>query len=98
MVCFDKLSNDQAHPQAVGRRLVSKPAISACSQPGRLSVRHGAITHSDRAGDSAATTAAGLTDSHHFVAVRAEGLNPYDPAVIVAIDLVRWEISLCALQ
>jgi hypothetical protein len=23
------------------------------------------------------------------------GLNPDDPAVIAAIDLVRWELSLC---
>jgi hypothetical protein len=27
-------------------------------------------------------------------AVRAEGLDPDDPAVVVAIDLVRWELSL----
>jgi hypothetical protein len=25
---------------------------------------------------------------------RIEGLNPDDPAVIAAIDLVRWELSL----
>jgi hypothetical protein len=25
---------------------------------------------------------------------RAEGLDPDDPAVIAAIDLVRWELSL----
>jgi hypothetical protein len=27
-------------------------------------------------------------------ALQAEGLNPDDPAVIAAIDLVRWELSL----
>jgi hypothetical protein len=27
-------------------------------------------------------------------AIRAEGLEPDDPAVIAAIDLVRWELSL----
>jgi hypothetical protein len=27
-------------------------------------------------------------------ALRAEGLDPDDPAVIAAIDLVRWELSL----
>jgi len=27
-------------------------------------------------------------------AIRAEGLDPDDPAVIAAIDLVRWELSL----
>jgi hypothetical protein len=27
-------------------------------------------------------------------ALRAEGFNPDDPAVIAAIDLVRWELSL----
>jgi len=28
--------------------------------------------------------------------LRIEGLNPDDPAVIAAIDLVRWELSLGA--
>jgi hypothetical protein len=27
-------------------------------------------------------------------ALRDEGLDPDDPAVIAAIDLVRWELSL----
>ena len=27
-------------------------------------------------------------------ALRDEGLDPNDPAVIAAIDLVRWELSL----
>ena len=27
-------------------------------------------------------------------ALRAEGFEPDDPAVIAAIDLVRWELSL----
>jgi hypothetical protein len=27
-------------------------------------------------------------------ALRDEGLDPNDPAVITAIDLVRWELSL----
>jgi hypothetical protein len=27
-------------------------------------------------------------------ALRDEGLNPDDPTVIAAIDLVRWELSL----
>jgi hypothetical protein len=26
--------------------------------------------------------------------IEAEGLNPDNPAVIAAIDLVRWELSL----
>jgi hypothetical protein len=26
--------------------------------------------------------------------VRAEGLDPDDPAVVAAIDMVRWELSL----
>jgi hypothetical protein len=33
-------------------------------------------------------------ESEEAEAVRAEGLNPDDPAVIAAIDLVRWELSL----
>ena len=28
------------------------------------------------------------------IAVRAEGLDPDDPAVVAAIDMVRWELSL----
>jgi hypothetical protein len=28
------------------------------------------------------------------IALRAEGFNPDDPAVVAAIDLVRWELSL----
>jgi hypothetical protein len=27
-------------------------------------------------------------------AIRAEGLDPDDPAVVAAIDMVRWELSL----
>jgi hypothetical protein len=27
-------------------------------------------------------------------AIRAEGLDPDDPAVVTAIDLVRWELSM----
>jgi hypothetical protein len=27
-------------------------------------------------------------------AIRAEGLNPDDPAVRAAFDLVRWELSM----
>ena len=30
-------------------------------------------------------------------ALRAEGLDPDDPAVVVAIDLVRWELSLAGV-
>jgi hypothetical protein len=33
-------------------------------------------------------------DAEEAEAVRAEGLDPNDPAVIAAIDLVRWELSL----
>jgi hypothetical protein len=33
-------------------------------------------------------------DAEEAQAVRAEGLDPDDPAVIAAIDLVRWELSL----
>ena len=29
-------------------------------------------------------------------AVRAEGYDPDDPAVVAAIDIVRWELSLLA--
>lgn len=27
-------------------------------------------------------------------AIRAEGFNPDDPAMVTAIDLVRWELSV----
>ena len=33
-------------------------------------------------------------DDDEREALRAEGLDPDDPAVIAAIDLVRWELSL----
>jgi hypothetical protein len=33
-------------------------------------------------------------DDDEREAVRAEGLDPGDPAVVTAIDLVRWELSL----
>jgi hypothetical protein len=33
-------------------------------------------------------------DAEETQAVRAEGLDPDDPAVIAALDLVRWELSL----
>jgi hypothetical protein len=32
-------------------------------------------------------------DDEERQALRAEGLDPEDPAVIAAIDLVRWELS-----
>jgi hypothetical protein len=33
-------------------------------------------------------------DAEEGDAVRAEGFDPDDPAVIAAIDIVRWELSL----
>jgi hypothetical protein len=33
-------------------------------------------------------------DAEEAQAVRAEGLDPDDPAVVVALDLVRWDLSL----
>jgi hypothetical protein len=33
-------------------------------------------------------------DDDERQALQAEGLDPDDPAVIAAIDLVRWELSL----
>lgn len=33
-------------------------------------------------------------DDDEREAVRAEGLDPDDPTVIAALDLVRWELSL----
>jgi hypothetical protein len=33
-------------------------------------------------------------DDEDAQALRDEGLDPDDPAVIPAIDLVRWELSL----
>jgi hypothetical protein len=39
-------------------------------------------------------------DDEHPEALRAEGLDPDDPDVRAAIDLVRWELSLfpCSLR
>jgi hypothetical protein len=33
-------------------------------------------------------------DAEEAQALQAEGLDPDDPAVIAAIDIVRWELSL----
>jgi hypothetical protein len=33
-------------------------------------------------------------DDDEAQALRVEGLDPDDPAVVAAIDLVRWELSL----
>jgi hypothetical protein len=33
-------------------------------------------------------------DDDERQALRAEGLDPDDPVIIAAIDLVRWELSL----
>jgi len=33
-------------------------------------------------------------DAEEAQAVRAEGLDPDDPAVVVSLDLVRWELSI----
>jgi hypothetical protein len=33
-------------------------------------------------------------DDEEAQALRAEGLDPDDPAVVAAIDMVRWELSL----
>jgi hypothetical protein len=35
-----------------------------------------------------------MVDAEEAQALQAEGLDPDDPAVIAAIDLVRWELSL----
>src|SRR5262249_37443670 len=35
------------------------------------------------------------TRSKRSSKVRAEGLDPDDPAVVAAIDLVRWQLSVC---
>jgi hypothetical protein len=32
-------------------------------------------------------------DDEDAQALRAEGLDPDDPAVVAAIDMVRWELS-----
>ncbi|MDT5273842.1 MAG: hypothetical protein QOG95_774 [Mycobacterium sp.] len=37
-------------------------------------------------------------DDDERQACKAEGLDPDDPAVIAAIDLVRWELSVLALS
>ena len=35
-----------------------------------------------------------VMDDEEAQALRAEGFDPDDPAVVAAIDLVRWELSL----
>ena len=36
-------------------------------------------------------------DDDEREAIRAEGLDPDDPAVRAALDLVRWEVELLGL-
>jgi hypothetical protein len=42
------------------------------------------------------TTPGNRVDAEEAQAVRGEGLDPDDPAVVAAIDMVRWELSLLA--
>ncbi|WP_322859542.1 hypothetical protein U8D42_17290 [Mycobacterium europaeum] len=37
-------------------------------------------------------------DDYEREVIRAEGYDPEDLAVRAAIDLVRWELELCARQ
>jgi hypothetical protein len=37
-------------------------------------------------------------DEVESAAIRAEGLDPDDPAVVAAIDLVRWELQCLDLS
>lgn len=37
-------------------------------------------------------------DESEREAIRAEGLDPDDPAVVAALDLVRWEMELFFLE
>jgi hypothetical protein len=37
-------------------------------------------------------------DDDERKAIRAEGLDPDDPAVRSALDLVRWELELLAIE
>jgi hypothetical protein len=37
-------------------------------------------------------------DDDEREAIRAEGFDPDDPAVIMALDLVRWELELLRYQ
>lgn len=47
-------------------------------------------------GHSGAAALRGL-DAVEAEAIRAEGLDPDDPAVRAALDLVRWELELLAI-
>ena len=51
-----------------------------CTVPGRGTVTTGRTSNTG-------------ADDDEREALRAEGLDPDDPAVIAAIDLVRWELS-----
>jgi hypothetical protein len=51
------------------------------------------MDHDERDGHSGADALRGL-DSVEVEAIRAEGLDPDDPAVKAALDLVRWELEI----
>jgi hypothetical protein len=52
-----------------------------------------AVMHERGTVTTGRTPNTGVDDDEHQ-ALQAEGLDPDGPAVIAAIDLVRWELSL----
>ena len=72
------------------RSMVGRSSATVVSSPLRVLVWRVTETGSNRQ----ALTSKMVWTLKKPQAVRAEGLNPDDPAVIAALDLVRWELSL----
>ncbi len=69
------------------------PLSSATDASSPLPVLVSTVTQTGRNRQAMSHVQQGV-DGEEAQAVRAEGLDPDDPAVIAAIDLVRWEPSL----
>jgi hypothetical protein len=67
-------------------KLKQRQGISMRVRPERPCTKRGTLT-------AGRTSNTGVDDDERQ-ALQAEGLDPDDPAVIAAIDLVRWELSL----
>lgn len=74
-----------------GGRTITAPSVLRTSSP--TSYMSPGVPPGNR--DSGPNVEVGMDDDERR-ALRTEGLDPDDPAVAAAIDMVRWELSLCA--
>jgi hypothetical protein len=75
------------------RRVAKQVAGRTPSSASKHGAESAAVVTAGRTVTTGPASNAGVDDDERQ-ALRAEGLNPDDPAVIAAINLVRWELSL----